>query len=313
MLLRAAAQLSRALPPVRGRGRLALALHRHLAPSPDVLLAPMRHGFSMEVPAGSAQTWRAAFTGSYDDEEIDLLLDHLTPDSLVVDVGASLGFYTVPLAQAARERGGHVVAFEPVGANCAVLRRNLELNGVADTVTVVQSALGSEQTHVVLHVESGGMGNAAIVDGLLPAEVAMHDRAGRTGATERAEVRPLDDVALGDEHGRRRCSVVKIDAEGFEMEVLAGAESFVDRHRPVIFGEFHPDWLITRGVDPMAPAQWAGTHGYDCRELVYARRHVMSERRSLSLRPLRAGMRRSGTSLLLAPVGPGRHGAERPA
>lgn len=46
----------------------------------------------------SSQSWRAAFTAGYDDEVIDYLAQFIEPDSLVIDVGASLGLYALPLA-----------------------------------------------------------------------------------------------------------------------------------------------------------------------------------------------------------------------
>lgn len=95
--------------------------------------------------------------------------------------------------------------------------------------------------------------------------------------------------------------MVKMDAEGFEMDVLAGGVGFLSAHRPVMLGEFSPAWLETRGVDPAAPLSWAEANGYVCSELVYARRHPLSERKTLSPRPLGPLDRRLGASLLLVP------------
>ena len=262
----------------------------------------MRRGHRMVVPVNSAQSWIAAFTGSYDDEEIDLLIPYIQESSLVLDIGASLGFYTIPLALAASRSGGRVVAVEPVAANCAVLRRNLELNGVADVVSVLPVALGTRRAEVVLHVETGGTGNATIVSGLAADEVARHDEAGGTGTEQLADVYRFDEIDLSPDDRDRPCSLVKLDVEGFEMEVLAGASSFLAANRPVIFAEFNPAWLETRGVDPRAPLRWAADNSYRCMELVYSRRRAMLDRQRVSLRPLATGADRSGTSLLLTPV-----------
>lgn len=298
----AVARLSRGLPPLRGRGRIALVLQRRLRSEGRSWKVSMRQGHCMEVPVNSAQSWVAAFTGSYDDEEIELLIPYVESGSLVLDIGASLGFYTVPLALAARRVGARVLAFEPVGGNCVVLRRNLELNGADDLVSVLPVALGLREGEVVLHVETGGTGNATIISGLPPTEVARHDKAGCTGAEEIAEVSRLDELDLPSQDRNRRCSLVKIDVEGFEMDVLAGASSFLAANRPVIFAEFNPEWLQTRGVEPTAPQEWAAVNGYNCMELVYDRHGLMSERQKISLRTLSLGAARSGTNLLLTPV-----------
>jgi FkbM family methyltransferase len=255
----------------------------------------------MTVPANSSQSWRAAFTGSYDDEVIDLLVPHVEPGSLVFDVGASFGFYTIPLGLAAQRVGARVVAVEPVGRNCDVLRRNVALNGLDGVVSVLPWALGAVPAQVTLHVETGGAGNAAIVTGLDPAEVARHDRAGNTGGTETVEVRRLDDLELPVDLRHRRCSLVKIDAEGFEMDILAGATSFLAAHRPALFAEFSPAWLQSRGLAASAPVGWAAAHGYTCHELVHTRARRTSDVLVSTLAPLAPTAPRRGTDLMLLP------------
>jgi len=255
----------------------------------------------MAVPANSAQSWRAAFTGSYDDEEIAFLVPYIAPGSLVLDVGASLGFYTIPLALAAREVGARVLAIEPVGRNCEAIRRNVALNGLEDTVSVMQCALGSAPSTVTLHVESGGSGNATIVTGLDPAEVERHDRAGNTGSTEVVSVERLDAVEFDGTLAGRSCSLMKLDAEGFELDILLGASSFLQVHRPVLFAEFNDSWLHTRGVPSSAPAQWAADNGYSCHELIHTRVSRLSDVQRLTLRRIGPADHRSGSDLLLRP------------
>src|SRR5947209_1245448 len=116
---RAAARAARRLPPVRGRARVADLLYGWAGPSPvGSFVIQMQRGHRMVVPLSSAQSWRAAFTGRYDDGELDLLDPAIAPDSFVLDIGACLGFYTVPMAAIARSRNSLVLAVEPVVANC---------------------------------------------------------------------------------------------------------------------------------------------------------------------------------------------------
>lgn len=259
----------------------------------------------MTVPVSSAQSWQVAFTASYDDAEIDLLIPHIRPDSLVLDIGASLGFYTIPLALAASEVGARVLAIEPVGRNCEVIRRNVALNGLDHVVSVIETAVGRVPAEVTLHVESGGAGNATIVTGLDPAEVKRHDDAGKTGALETVQVRRLDDLELTSEDRGRPCSLMKLDAEGFEIDILSGGASFVSQHHPVIVAEFNPAWLATRGIAASAPAEWARANGYTCFELAYARLNRALDLQRASLRPLVAMHDRSGSDLVLLPAADG--------
>jgi FkbM family methyltransferase len=241
---------------------------------------------------GSAQSWTAAFTGVYDDEELNLLLSYVADGGLIVDVGACLGFYTVPLALAARVANGHVLAVEPVAGNCTVLERTLTLNGFA---------LGRGTSEAIVHVETVGSGNATIVSGVEPSEIARHDKAGGTGTTETVRLRRLDDLDLREGVRERRCCLMKIDVEGFERDVLAGGSAFVAAHRPAIFAEFNPAWLESRGMAQSLPLEWAETNDYECLELVYSRPKPFLEVKKISLRPLTPDRARSGTSLLLLP------------
>jgi len=225
----------------------------------------------------------------------------IDPGSLVLDVGASLGLYTIPLGLAARRVGARVVAVEPIAENCAVILHNVELNRVQDAVTLQSHALGAAPGEVTLHIESGGAGNATVVTGLDAGEVGRHDRVGNMREAETVQVRPLDDVELSPEDAGRRCSLIKLDVEGFEMDVLDGARAFIARHRPAILGEFNPTWLETRGVPATAPATWAAENGYACREVVLTRVNPASDTKKASLRPLAATGVRGGTDLLLLP------------
>jgi hypothetical protein len=84
--------------------------------------------------------------------------------------------------------------------------------------------------------------------------------------------------------------VVKIDVEGFEMEVLAGSEVVVSRFRPVILGEFNPSWLQSRGIPLTAPYDWCQEHGYEVCYVTPGRRHFWNDARlSVGLTPPGSG------------------------
>lgn len=299
-LLGTVSRMTRALPPLRGRGRIAHIVHRHST----VLLeetAPieMHSGYRMLVPMGSLQSLEAAFTGTYDDEEVALIRPFVETKSLVLDIGASLGFYTIPLALTARAVGAYILAIDPVEANCEIIRRNVALNQLQAFVGVLPVALGRSAGEMTIHVEAGGAGNASIVGGIRPDEMLRHDRAGRTTVTEQARVCSLDKLVLPSESHGRRCSLIKMDVEGFEMEVLLGAGRFLTEHRPAILGEFNQEWLRSRDVAPSLPQTWASESGYRCFEVTRSRRRVFSDRQDLSLKPLGPEARRTAGNLLL--------------
>lgn len=295
------AGLSRALPGVRGRGRAALALHGWMAPHlgagpPRMWEVPMRRGHCMSVPWSTDQAWLAAFTGGYDEAEIDLLVGRAERGTFFMDVGASLGFWTVPLAEAARQLGSRVLAVEPVASNRAVLSENIRRNGLAGSVDLLPVALGACPGRAVAAVDRGGVGNAA----LDPPSWAGGGRP-PGAAAESVPVVALDDLELPRACRDLRCSVVKVDVEGWEMAVLEGAAAFVARHRPVILGEFSIPWMRMRGIPQEAPQRWAEDAGYRCHEVVLERRRRLSDRASIALVPRRDGEGRGPGPLLLTP------------
>ncbi len=251
----------------------------------------------MRSPWSTVQSWTAAFTGQYDEAEIDLLLSFADQGTLLLDVGASVGFWTVPLAMAARDRQGRVLAIEPLSANVGLLRANLARNGLGHVVDICPVALGSDPGEAVAVVEPGGAGNAW-VDPPLP-------EGGQTwGAawTETVRVTPLDAMALPPSCIGLRCSVVKLDVEGLEMAVLEGGANFMTRHRPVLLGEFSPECFARRGVPGDAPQRWAESTGYCCHEVVHERNSRISDQYRVVLVARRSGEARGDGALLLTPA-----------
>src|SRR5579862_205589 len=121
----------------------------------------MRGGYRMVVPRASRQGWAAAFTGRYDDDRLNVVRANVVPGSTVLDVGASLGFWTLLLAM--RTDAGQVVAYEPLPGNLAVLEANVDRNRLRARVRVEPVGLGARDEEVVVATEAGGAGNGAIV------------------------------------------------------------------------------------------------------------------------------------------------------
>lgn len=200
-----------------------------------IVIAPMKLGYRMKVDLRERSERIAYYTGLYESHLIDAARHWLSDEcATVLDVGANVGFWTVPLAQAAR-----VIAFEPVPNNAARLRENLALNHVsASTVDVgLSDQEGSAEIRTRQDVIDGsGTGNAAIVTpGWDDDEPSMT-----------IQLRALDELDL-DIH---RIDLIKVDIEGHEDHFFAGARRTVERHRPVIFAEWNSEYYRHRGVDP---------------------------------------------------------------
>lgn len=158
---------------------------------------------------------------------------------LVIDAGANLGFYAVPLAR----RGARVAAFEPAPRTYAALEENVAHNDLGDVVHTFPVALSDFD------------GEAPFTTGL-DARNHLVDGASVDGGAVTVAVRTLDRVVA--EHPEvfagQRVGFLKIDVEGQDEALLLGAEQLVARHRPVIL-------LETRAGAPDGRA-WLEDQGY---------------------------------------------------
>lgn len=223
----------RSLPRVRGKTRIGWRMmerarrNGHLAGTWKLTLP---EGTRLELPRRSRTAWIVAVDGYYDNHLVRALEPYIRPGTAVLDVGASLGLWTVQLANAARRRGAVVHAFEPNPANVSWLRRNVELNELQDIVTIHPIGLGDADAEVAFGATEDGVGNGAVVDSDIASTEFM------------VALRRLDGLPF-----EAPVSLIKLDVEGYETAVLRGACGLVARDSPAIFGEFSKQWLQVRG------------------------------------------------------------------
>ncbi len=150
----------------------------------------------------------------------------LRPGDVFVDVGASLGYYTV-LAGRLVGADGLVVACEPGPQNQNVLLANVCSNRLLN-VDVHQTAV-SDQSGFVLYSQANSNGSIAPFEGDV----------GSLSTFDLVQTRPLDSLLKG----LKSVNVIKVDVEGAEGLVFRGAALTLRKHRPVLFFEFSPPAL----------------------------------------------------------------------
>lgn len=157
------------------------------------------------------------------------------PGDVFVDVGANVGSWTLAAARAVGPQG-MVIAVEPVPHMADALRRSARANRLAN-VRVAEVALAEAGGTRPFSVESGNSGGSRL--GLMDSDAEREFIAITVRTTS------LDDLAR--EHGLTRMDVVKIDVEGFEADVLAGAGGSLGRFAPAIVMEAGHDDAGQRG------------------------------------------------------------------
>jgi len=140
-------------------------------------------------------------------EEMSFVMHFLKAEDLFVDVGANIGAYTVLAGAVA---GARTISFEPGSLAYGFLVKNIRLNNLPDRATARNLALGSRQ-ETVSFTEGLGTENYVV-------------RGGGDAGLVRVEQSTLDAQTNGLEP-----AAMKIDVEGFEKDVLAGAENLLKK------------------------------------------------------------------------------------
>jgi FkbM family methyltransferase len=253
-----AALALRHIPELSGRWQVADLVNRHFAPISQTLSTAcvrMRMGHEMLVDLRSDTESRAYYLGDFDTEDIRSALRLIRPDSTVLDVGANIGFWSIPLARHLTGEGC-LHAFEPVPSNCNRLAENVRRNSLESTIHIHQSGLSDQNRSLQISLREdfangSETGNAAIV-------IDSDDLRFRC-----AEIRVnrLDD--LFDSLGVGSIDFIKADIEGHEPKFLVGATNVVHRFRPILYLEINRPYYERQSGDPLAVFEdWLSVNSY---------------------------------------------------
>lgn len=170
---------------------------------PGAVAVPFVGDTRLLVTRGMAGATGNVYCGLHEFEDMAFVLHALRPGDLFVDAGANVGAYTVLAAGAA---GARALAIEPIPGTFTKLLDNIRLNDLAARVMARNVGLGREMGTLEFTKTLDTVNHVAV--------------AGEAGADKlQVPVVPLDDLLAGTQP-----AVIKIDVEGFESEVIKGAE-----------------------------------------------------------------------------------------
>jgi len=155
--------------------------------------------FATKGMMGATGNW---YCGLHEYEEMSFLMHWLCKGDLFLDVGANIGSYSILAAGL----GAEVVAVEPIPITYNALIRNILLNDFSSCIRALNIGLGKETARLRLSADKDTINHVIAND-----EVA--------GTSLEVSIQKLDDILYG-----RIPSIIKIDVEGYEAEVIAGAE-----------------------------------------------------------------------------------------
>lgn len=203
-------------PIQRGLYRLATWLYQRCS-IPDVEVETLLDGTLWMKLCLRLCRWTICL-GMYEAPLARFFIRSLRPDSVVLDIGAYIGQYTLLAAKYAS--AGRVIAFEPHPISYQRLQAHVACNRLGNVC--------------ILHQAAGQ------IPGRLP--LALSEQAsdsgfssGWSGETIEVEVVPVDEVVR--QMNLKRVDVIKVDVEGAEGQVLRGAHETLARFHPLLIVE----------------------------------------------------------------------------
>jgi FkbM family methyltransferase len=175
------------------------------------------------------RSYKRRFTSTleHDIQIIKRIFEFVTPESLVIDVGANIGDWTIPLSKKVGKEG-KVLSFEPNEETVRVLRqRTKKLTNVK--IMAMGLSDKEEQLELLIPKEISCPPTAAI------AKTANHLNNKKDTEVTIVQVKKLDQII--DELNLKNITFVKIDVEGHELNVLKGFKKGIVKNRPVILME----------------------------------------------------------------------------
>lgn len=163
------------------------------------------------------KTQRQIFLDKVYEPHITMFLEkNLSKGSTFFDIGANVGYYSI-LASKLVGKGGHVFAFEPEAKNFESLKNNILLNNCKN-ITPFKKAIANQSGKSKLHIHPSNEGGHSIEQ--------------LEGSLDYQQVETISFDAFQKELFVDNASsvVIKIDVEGFELEVLKGMKSNLIRN-----------------------------------------------------------------------------------
>ena len=167
-----------------------------------------------------------AWGANWEKIEFDEIMNHhITKWDVALDIGAHVGIWSMRLA----EKFKRVYAFEPVPKHIECWKQNMqnftnEHSEWENVSTLNTVALGHENgTNTMIVPNTTNTGRATFVEKLF---IDKHNF-----PKIQVETKTLDSYEFD------QVDFIKIDVEGFEINVLRGAENTIRKHKPVMFIE----------------------------------------------------------------------------
>jgi len=242
-----------------------------------IVIAKMKNSTVIRVDLRSTTEFLAYYRGEYDKDLINAIISLVDPNSVFLDIGANIGFYTIAVGDFFRKKdtSGTVIAFEPFETNYNRTIDNIQDNHLTNWCSVHNFGLSDDSKEELLvlredFLEGSTTGNASIA-------IDNNFDDGFTKVLIKLE--KLDDVWEKYRSDGKKIDFIKIDIEGHEDFCLVGGQDTIRRDRPTILMEINKPYYQNRNIEinkvffPLIPedyivykkidTQWKSINNFD--------------------------------------------------
>lgn len=201
-----------------------------------VIMTSRKYGIKMQCPEGDfrvAPIEALNFMG-YEEKDANMILNLVPENSVVFDVGANMGWYSLLIAN--RVKGTKIHAFEPILKTYIFLNKNIELNQ-CNNITAHHFGLSNEFKELTFYFYPEGSGNASSAN--------LSER--KDAELVVCNVEKLDDFV---ENNNLKVDFIKCDVEGAELFAFQGALKTLRRDQPIVFTEMLRKWAAKFNYHP---------------------------------------------------------------
>jgi FkbM family methyltransferase len=200
----------------------------------QVLLHATRRGTIAHFSADQCIGQALGRYGEWAEDEIQTLKPYVAAGSTVIDVGANVGVHSLAFAEMVGE-SGRVISIEGQPETGMLLAHNIVANKLSHRILMIQALAGSQPCFVPYTPEppNDNVGAVSFVNNVHHPEKLEQKAAGLPNIS--LPLITLDSLKL------KTCSLIKIDVEGMEEEVIVGALGLINSCRPIVYFEHAND------------------------------------------------------------------------
>lgn len=189
----------------------------------------------------------------FEKDEIIFLCKYLKQGDTFLDLGANIGLFSLYAAEIVTETG-NIHSFEPTPKTYSRLIENIELNNFQNIIITNNIGLSSNNGVLKLNVSTDG--HDAWNTFVQQSEMKFENNI-------EISVEKLDDYLDSKKLSPDKIAFVKMDVEGWEMEVVKGAKKLLqDNNAPIFMVEFTESNLFAAGTNCYELYDVFASYGY---------------------------------------------------